>query len=66
MEYYPTNQEKKAIEIMRNEAANYQQGSVFVTDKVHYNMRDVIQKSRKNYLGIYYVEKDEITQKKKV
>lgn len=69
MQYYPTPQEKKAIEIMQAEVTNWRDGVVFVTNKASYKMLGadgIINKARKNYLGIFDVERDEITQKKKI
>ena len=67
-EYYPSDQEKKVIEITRAEASEYRDAIVHVTNKVKYKMLGedgVIQKSRKNYLGKYDKERDEVTGKKK-
>jgi len=69
MNYYPTDSEKKVIEIMKNEATDWENGTVWVTDKVKYQMSGkdgIIQKARKNYLGKFDNEYDEITRKKKI
>jgi len=69
MNYYPTDSEKKVIEIMKNEATDWENGTVWVTDKVKYQMsgkNGIIQKARKNYLGKFDNEYDEITGKKKI
>jgi len=65
LKYEPTDKEKKIIQIMRDEKQEWEQGQVWVTDRVHYKMRDKIQKARKNYLGVFDVENDEVTGRKK-
>ena len=54
---------------MKNEATDWENGTVWVTDKVKYQMSGkdgIIQKARKNYLGKFDNEYDEITGKKKI
>jgi len=66
--YYPTEKEKEIISIMRSEKSEWETGQVWVSDRVKYQMlgRDgIIQKARKNYLGKFDVEFDEVTGKKK-
>jgi hypothetical protein len=68
-EYNPTDEENKIIDIMKSEVSDWEDGRVFVTDKVSYKMLGsdgIIQKSRKNYLGKFDEEKDEVTDKKKI
>jgi len=68
-EYTPTLQEKKAIKIMKAEATEFKDGEVWITDKASYKMLGsdgIIQKARKNYLGKYDRELDEVTNKKKI
>jgi len=69
MRYKPTPQEEEVINIMKAEATEWQDGRVWVTEKVSYQMlgkNGIIQKARKNYLGKYDNEKDEVTGKKKI
>ena len=65
LKYEPTDEDKKVIQIMRDEKTEWEEGQVWATDKVHYKMRDIIQKARKNYLGKFDVKKDEVTGRKK-
>ena len=65
LKYEPTDEDKKVIQIMRDEKTEWEEGQVWATDKVHYKMRDIIQKARKNYLGKFDVETDEVTGRKK-
>ena len=68
-EYTPTLQEKKAIKIMKAEATEFKDGEVWITDKASYKMLGsdgIIQRARKNYLGKYDRELDEVTNKKKI
>jgi len=69
MQYIPTPQEKKVIEIMENELAEWKDGRVWVNDRINYKMLGVdgiINKARKNYLGKFDKEYDEVTKRKKI
>lgn len=55
---------KEAIELVRGEWTAYQEATVFVTDKVAFNLRNLIKTLRKNYWGIFDNEKDPVTGKK--
>ena len=61
MEYQPTDLEQKVISIIQQEKTAWEWGDVWVTDKTHYRMREIIQKARKNYLGIFTHPQDEVT-----
>ena len=65
LKYEATDEDKRIIQIMRDEKTEWEEGQVWATDKVHYKMRDIIQKARKNYLGKFDVETDEVTGRKK-
>ena len=65
LKYEPTDEDKRIIQIMRDEKTAWEEGQVWSTDKVHYKMRDIVQKARKNYLGKFDVKKDEVTGRKK-
>jgi len=67
--YIPTAPEKEVINIMSAEASEWKDGEAFVTNKVSYKMLGsdgIIQKCRKNYLGKFDNERDELTGKKKI
>lgn len=69
MDYVATEPEKKVIQIMQAEASEWEAGKVWVTDKVSYQMLGsdgIVQKARKNYLGKFDNEYDEVTKKKKI
>ena len=66
MEYIPTEAEKEVIRIIKEEKSEWEDGIVWVTDKVYYKMSGVIQRSRKNYLGKFDDEIDPVTGKKKI
>jgi len=64
--YTPTDQEAEVIRIMQAEKTNWEEGIVWVTDKVGFQMRNIIKKARKNYLSIYDNPTDPITKRNKV
>jgi hypothetical protein len=66
IEYTPNEKERKVIEIIKKEKTEWEDGVVWVTDKVNYKMKELIQKYRKNYLGKFDNETDPNTNKKKV
>lgn len=66
MSYTPTPEEVKVISIMKAEKATWEEGNVFVTPKVSFVMRNVINKARKNYYSIFDNEKDPITGRDKL
>jgi len=65
-EYTPTDQESEVIRIFNSERANWQDGDVFVTDRVQFLMRNIVKKARKNYYGIFNQENDPVTRRKKI
>lgn len=58
--------QKAAIEAVRREKLNYQDNTVFVTDKVGFAINNLIRLLRKNYWGIYDQPYDQVTGRKKV
>lgn len=66
VEYIPTKEEKEVIRIIKDEVNDWQDGNVWVTEKINYQMKDIIQKARKNYLGKFDEPNDEVTGKKKI
>ena len=61
-----TNEEikAKAINIVKEEVSKYDEPLFFVTEKVAFNMRELIRKLRKNYWGVFDTgPKDRITGK---
>lgn len=64
--YTPTEGEKEVIRIIQAEKTNWEEGNVFVTDKVQYIMRNVIKKARKNYFGIFNQAQDPMTGREKI
>jgi len=65
-EYTPTPGELEAIRIIKDEKTNWEEGLVFVTDDVQLVMRNIVKKSRRNYLGIYKSQFDPVTNKQKI
>lgn len=59
--YSPDKYEAEALETIRYEKAQWDDAAVFITEKKQYLMRNVIDKSRRYYSGIFDKEKDEIT-----
>ncbi len=66
MPYTPTDEEREVIRIMQSEKTNWEDGHVFVTDKVQFIMKNVIKKARKNYFGIFNSPKDPVTKREKI
>lgn len=64
--YEPNDQERKAIALLQNEITNWEEGEVSVTDKYSFLMKNIIKKARKNYFGVFDVEKDSVTGRKKL
>jgi len=64
--YEPNEQENKAIALLQNEVTNWEEGEVSVTDRYSFMMKNVIKKARKNYFGVFDVEKDPVTGRKKL
>lgn len=64
--YQPTEQELMAIDIVKSEKEAWDNGTVWVTDKVAFEMKKVVKKARKNYFGIFDQEDDPVTGRKKL
>lgn len=64
--YYPTDQELMAISLVESEKSAWEEGTVWVTDKVGFNMKNVVKKARKNYFGIFDQVKDPLTNRDKL
>lgn len=58
--------EKEAISILKNEKTTWETESCFITDKVSFEMRNVIRKCRKNYWGVFDEPKDKSTGRDKI
>lgn len=54
------------VKLVANEVSTHEKGQFWVTDKVAFNMREMIKKFRKNYWGIYDQPKDKVTKKDKI
>lgn len=64
--YTPTDAEKEVIRIMQSEKSSWEEGLVWVTDKVQFVMKNVVLKCRKNYFGIFNEALDPITKREKI
>lgn len=64
--YSPSNIEAEAISQIVKEVTTWENGVVFVTPKVSYQMREVIKKCRKNYWGVFEIPFDEATGREKI
>jgi hypothetical protein len=58
------NIKKEAIELVNSEWRTYENAVVFVTEKVAFNLRNLIKTLRKNYWGIFDTDTDPVTGKK--
>lgn len=56
----------EVIELVKKEKNAWESGLIFVTDKVGFNMRELIRTVRKNYWGVFDVPKDPITNRDKI
>lgn len=65
-DYTPSEGESEAIRILEDEITNWGDGDSYVTDTVHFNMMDIVKKSRKNYFGVFKNETDPTTKRKKI
>ena len=65
-EYSPTDAERKAIEILFSEKSNWQEGTVWVTPKVSFDTKKMVEKCRKNYFGIFNEPLDPVTNRQKI
>ena len=57
--------EQEAVGLVSQEKNNWETGTVFVTDKVTFRMRDLIREARKNYWGVFNKPTDPTTGRKK-
>lgn len=57
---------KQAISIISEEKNNWGAGTAFITDKVSFNMRNLIRQCRKNYWGVFDNPKDTQTGRDKI
>lgn len=57
--------EAEAISLVRKEKATWETGTAFVTDKVAFQMRNLIKQCRKNYWSVYDVPNDSVSGRKK-
>lgn len=53
--------EAELIKIVTDEVTKYEKGQFWITDKVAFNMREMVKQFRKNYWGIYDDPKDPVT-----
>lgn len=58
--------QKELLSLVDDEVSQYQQEQFWVTDKIAFNMREMIKEFRKNYWGIYDKPIDETTGKEKL
>jgi len=58
--------EREAIKIVENEKNQWEDAVAFVTEKVAFNMRNLIRQLRKNYWGIFNTPTDPTTGRKKI
>lgn len=63
----PSNEEIKdlAVKIVKDEVDAYKEATFFVTDKVAFDMRELVKRLRKNFWGVYDKPLDPTTNKKK-
>lgn len=61
-----TTFEQEAIDIVKSEKENWEDASAFVTEKVAFQMRNLIRQLRKNYWGVFDVPNDPTTGRKKI
>lgn len=58
--------EREAISIVRDEKTQWETATAFITEKVAFNMRELIRLMRKNYWGVFDTPKDPITKRDKI
>ena len=64
--YQPSEPDRELINIFKSEKTEWEEGQVWITDKVAFWMKNIIKKARKNYLSIYDNDTDPTTGRKKV
>lgn len=57
---------KGAASLIKNEITNWEQGEAFVTNEESFIMKEVVQKARRNYFGIFSEPTDPVTGRKKL
>lgn len=65
-EYQPTDREREAITILLQEKSNWQEGTVWITPKVTFDTKKMVEKCRKNYFGIFNEANDPMTNRQKI
>lgn len=65
-EYKSVDIEQQAISIVDDERKRWMDSVSFVTDRVAFQMRNLIRNLRKNYWGVYDIPKDSMTGRDKV
>lgn len=55
------DRDQDIVRVLGSMYTKYQEGEVFITDRVSYVMRNVTKRARKNYLGIYDQMNDSVT-----
>lgn len=58
--------EKEAAELVRREKNSWEDATAFITEKVAFQMRELIRTLRKNYWGVFDSPRDPITGQKKI
>ena len=58
--------ENEALALINSESITYENGIAFVTDRVAFNMRNLIRQLRKNYWGVFDEPNDPVTGRRKI
>ena len=61
-----TEAQRQLLALVAEEVEKYEKGQYWITDKIAFNMREMIKQFRKNYWGIYDNPLDETTGKEKL
>lgn len=61
-----TEIEQHALELVVREKATWEDATAFITDRVAFQMRNLIRTLRKNFWGVFDTEKDPTTGRKKI
>lgn len=56
----------EAVALVKNEKTQWETGTAFITEKVAFEMRNLIRTLRKNYWGVFDVPNDPLTGRKKI
>lgn len=65
-DYYPTEAENLVRTTIKAEKTAWEDGNVWMTDKIGYAMTETVRRARKNYLGIYDEKYDPLTKREKL